>query len=187
VPADRPGNIYVVGTKKIEAHAHIFQCPGDRGCSLAATGARPWDSWSADNASGENGQSCYGAIGSSYEINTWLYCKPGALTGFGINPPSQRPATYRSDLRPDQIVGSASHFVVLGDIGCMSAGRHSPEIQRVRNIFTGWWHGRDWGQLAFLDGSARRVKMGALSTSSYTFFVDATRHTLASWSRPETP
>lgn len=49
----------------------------------------------------------------------------------------------------------------------------------------GWWHGIQFGNLAFFDGSVRRTAMGDVTTKEYSFYMDETRHVgLDEWNQP---
>jgi len=179
-PTDRPVNPYLGDAgATIEERSIIFRCPSDAGCYDYATGARSWDALAAPDTGIVDLQTCFGVAGTSYQANEWMYCVPQdqgfVFRGVGL--------PYRNFVgtnAPHSVIASASRFVVIGDIGAMSGGRLSHQNRQARNYWSGFWHGSEHGQLGFLDGSARRERMGAVDTPRYTFFMNPAKHTSGS-------
>jgi prepilin-type N-terminal cleavage/methylation domain-containing protein len=185
LPADRPVNAYIASDLIAQERAEVFRCPSDTTVSYARTGLPVrWSTFSDENRSGEGVRTAFGALGTSYEANDWMYCAPGAVRGFGGGAP---PLNYRSKLAPHHVTISASRFIVAGDVGMMAAGRYNLQEREDLNIIVGWWHGADRGQMAFLDGSARHERVGTAVTQTYSYFMDPARHGASSWRRPGGP
>lgn len=182
VSAERPLNLYVADHLRLDVRHEVFRCPADNGVAQAVSGARNWEEFGRGNASGEGDRTTFGQIGTSYEANAWMYSSAGANSGWGRANP--RPPLYRDNQGPQHVVVEPSRFIVLGDNGTMGAGHYPREGQIERNILLGWWHGIDQGQMGFLDGSARRERVGAVVTSRYSYFMDPSRHDEDSWGRP---
>lgn len=180
--AERPLNAYVAESERLENRHEVYRCPSDAGVELCATHTRPWEDFARGNASGEGDRTTFGQIGTSYEANAWMYCVAGANAGWGRSNP--RPPLYRDNQGPQHVVVEPSRFIVLGDNGSMAAGHYSREEQLLRNILRGWWHGEGIGQMGFLDGSARRERVGAVVTDRYSYFMDPSRHDEHGWGRP---
>lgn len=154
LPAERPLNTYVAEERRTTSGGSVFRCPSDTGAALSRTGDRTWD-WIADIVGVAPG-TCFGAAGTSYAANDWMYCDPSRSGGWGVPTRDAAPPFYRSRLGPDTVVVSPSRFVVLGDTGVMVAGRYTPDWRNSLNLFAGYWHGSEFGNFAFLDGSCRR-------------------------------
>lgn len=184
-------NRYVGDEPIIRARLDAFRCPSDIGCKNTRTGQNVWAALGADNASGFGDQTCYGFAGTSYAANTWMHCEIGSLTGFyaGVFNPAVAPPRFRPEYGPQHIIGSTSRFILIGDIGQIQPGRMPIAAQSQRDMFAGWWHGSQRGNMGFADGSARIVKMGAMSLGSYTFYLDPSRQdpAPAQYYTPETP
>jgi type II secretory pathway pseudopilin PulG len=185
LPAERPLNAYLAEQPRLADRAEVFRCPADNGVEQASTGVRNWEDFGRGNASGEGDRTTFGQIGTSYEANAWMYCAPGANAGWGRANP--RPPLYRDSQEPSHVVVEPSRFIVLGDNGTMAAGHYSREGQLQRNILVGWWHGEDFGQMGFLDGSSRRERVGSVVTHRYSYLMDPDRHAENSWARPFAP
>ncbi|MCC6322628.1 MAG: hypothetical protein IT438_14460 [Phycisphaerales bacterium] len=129
---------------------------------------------------------CFAVFGTSYEPNTWMYCEPND-NGFGwagANVPYPR---FRSRNSESSVVVTPSRFVLLGDSPALYGGRYPRAERYARDIWSGFWHGEEKGQLSFLDGSARLEKMGAPTKPTYAFYMDSRRHSPASYKSPYVP
>jgi len=178
MPADRPLNPYLGLPTRSEQETPDMRCPGDSGCFAAGTGNRTWESLAPLSNARDAGASSHSIAGTSYELNTWIYCRPGAIDGYGSTPTGGFPVNFRGTLGPHHITPLTSAFVLVGDTGCMSGGRQSRTGRARQNSMEGWWHGREIGQLGMLDGSILTAKsMSAPTTSRYTFFVNPRLHT----------
>lgn len=176
IPHERPLNPYIRDGVRIEAREAVFRCPSDDGAFNARTKARPWDAASSlSQAPDQDRFSCYSVSGVSYISNEWMYCKVGSAIGFGFAPPGQPYQFFRPNQGPQHVLAATSRFVVFGDIGSGSSGRITEGVRQSRDEFTAWWHGYEKCQLAFLDGSVRLERMGAVTKPGYTFYLDPSR------------
>lgn len=176
IPPARPLNAYVRDEYRIELRETVFRCPLDDGAFNARTKARSWDSASAVSLAPDQDRfSCYSVAGTSYIANEWMYCKIGASIGFGFAPVNQPYQNFRPNQGPQHVAVATSRFVVFGDIGSGSSGRIPEGARQSRDEFTAWWHGYEKCQLAFLDGSVRLERMGAITKPTYTFYLDPAR------------
>jgi prepilin-type N-terminal cleavage/methylation domain-containing protein len=182
---DRPLNPYVLSSERVNSPAAVFKCPSDNGGYLSVSRERSWDIFGAGNASGEGDRTCYGLAGTSFEINTWMYCVPVAPAGWGYAPVGALPPRFRSNQNYAQILAEPSRFIVIGEIVTMSGGRLSRAELAARDIFTGAWHGDGYGQFGFADGSARRERVGAVTTPRYTFYMTPWKYDWTSWRWPD--
>lgn len=69
----------------------------------------------------------------------------------------------------------------------MAAGKYDPQRRWDRNIFAGFWHGPEAGQFAFLDGSARKERVGQLVTARYTYLMNEVPPEYDGWRSPHAP
>ncbi len=174
--AERPVNPYIGSDQPIEeARAKIFRCPNDTSVRYARDG-KPviWESFAAENRSGEGDRTAFGQLGTSYEANGWLYCEVGSPRGW-------LGGRFRPGQGPQHVPISASRLTIAGDIGMYSAGRYDRAGRLDLNIIEGWWHGPERMHMAFLDGSARREKAGAVATDRYSYWLDPSRHPPDGW------
>lgn len=191
LPADRPINPYVVGSPSTGAHAGVFECPSDTGAALARTGLREWDTiavgLNSSRPASIDPKTCYGASGNSYAVNHWLYCVPESPNGWGAASGGAPPPRYRSNQGLQHVQVSADRLVVIEDAGTIGAAKYTPARRLSQNIFTGFWHGEEWTQSSFLDGSARRRRAGAVVTSGATYLLYEPELPYAGWSNPNSP
>ncbi|MCK4872142.1 MAG: type II secretion system protein [Phycisphaerales bacterium] len=172
VAGDRPINPYIGSDLREERRAEVFRCPLDDGVRYSRTGERvDWVHWAQDNRSDEGGMTVFGMMGTSYQANDWMYCRIGSIYGQG-----RPPVNLQFNLGPTNVAISASQFVLVGGTGSNYAGRYDPLTRLGMNIIAGWWHDEPWGQMAFLDGSARHERMGDVVTKDYSFYLDPSRH-----------
>ncbi len=172
----RPLNKYVQSLRQNKADVEVFRCPRDNGLRYYSSDEAVF--WQTEfglqsiDADGPN--SVYSVLGNSYAANGWMYAQPGSRIGIGHTPDYPY---FRTDLGPDDVECVPSKFVIVCDLGPNWVGRY-PLEQRIRNnIVHGWWHGYEIGNMAFLDGSARREQMpGEVTTQSYTFYMAPDRH-----------
>jgi prepilin-type N-terminal cleavage/methylation domain-containing protein len=170
--ADRPVNPYIGADLRQRQRAEIFRCPNDDGVRYSRTGEMvQWQDWAMDNASGEGESTVFGMLGTSYQANDWMYCEIGAVYGQG-----RPPINLRFNLGPTNVAVSADRFVLVGDTGTNYAGRYDPATRLGMNMIAGWWHGEDAGHMVYLDGSARRERMGDVVTTDYSYYLEPGRH-----------
>lgn len=181
IPRDRPLNSYLGQADRIQTRAAVFRCPLDTGAHLAASRFRPWDA-AADLslAPPQDRGTCFARSGTSYEANEWMYCRAGAVNGFGFAPAGAPYPNFRWRQSAEHIAVAPSSFVLLGDIGAMTAGRIGEAQRQNRDEFCAWWHGFEVGQLGFADGSVRLARMGTVTTPRYTFYLDPSRQPIGS-------
>jgi len=183
IDARRPLNPYVLDRERLDqVHVPVFKCPSDTQGKTSVNGYNAWGNESEGNVSGEATQSIYGVVGTSYSANAWMYCQPGAPRGWDSNGDPQVVTTMGP-----QHVAYPSRFLTIGDMAAYAAGANSAAYRRTRDIYEGWWHKYEHGQIAFLDGSARLVGMGAPQTNEYTYWVDPDRHEPGDWTHPYSP
>lgn len=183
LPATRPLNSYVCDQSRVERMVSTFRCPADVGARLTRTLNEPWSSFAIGSLAPDQ-STCFGAAGTSYEANSWMYCLPDNPTGWGAGIPPPR-LTARQ--HPESVSVSPSRFIILGDIGTMTISRYSRSEQASRNLFAGDWHGRWAAQFAFLDGSARAELGGAISGARFSFLLRETTLPYSGWSFPDAP
>ncbi|MBS0190856.1 MAG: type II secretion system protein [Phycisphaerales bacterium] len=175
----RPINPYIGNSQALQAKANTFRCPLDDGQREAQT-LKPivWIKTgpaAAGGFGGATGTTTYEQVGTSYEANDWMYCRPGSLTGIEV-PGFDERSNFAWWLGPQHLVTTPSRFVVVGDSGIMVAGGYNiPYMEEVHKRH-GWWHGVQSGNLSFLDGSVRRTRMGDVTTRDYSIYMDEGRH-----------
>jgi hypothetical protein len=165
---ERPMNPYLGAHKDHEAAARIFQCPRDNSMRYTTSDARiDWEQeFGHQSVSGEQNESVFAILGTSYGANDWIWVDPQSADGYGAYPWPH----YRPKMGPDDILVSTSRFVLVADAGVFWAGRLNVGERKVYNMAYGFWHGYEIGMLSFLDGSARREEMGATMTRNYSFW-----------------
>jgi len=164
VNADRPINTYLGHPKRIDYDAEEFLCPLDR----QLDNRDYLYSFDHLSRSPNRNETVYDVIGTSYRANDWIWTKD---TPYGRFPGGGPCFTNR---RTDAV--QPSLFVLVGDYGPFAVGRAHRDMRQ--HIVTGWWHGHERCQVAFLDGSTRRVQMepSTAATSTYSFWLDPARH-----------
>ena len=166
--ADRPLNAYVGADQRIESRVTTFRCPLDTGDTYWSSGGDALASVAVGSVSGES-NTFYGYSGTSYGANLWMYCRPGAIGGWGIG--SNAGINYRSNLGPQHVYVSPSRFVVLYDQGPANWIVSTIAQRNTYNLGGKWWHGKEKGALGFLDGSARVEKSGRLVSNGYSMHM----------------
>ncbi len=181
VQAARPLNPYIGdGGERIETRMAVFRCPRDTGGALSVSGARTWDGVTGQTLeSGDGSSTSFGVAGTSYDANEWMYCVPQD-SGFFFNGLHRPYRNFVGNHGPHNVMVAPSRFVVLGDGPASIGGRYPRQVRQNRDLWSGFWHKDEHGQLGFLDGSARLERMGAVTTSRYTYYLNPSRHTLAS-------
>ncbi len=164
---DRVLNPYVGADQLTETRTETFRCPADEGAVYARTKNDVF--WHELDTNSREAETTFGALGTSYEANDWMYCVVGKNRWRGDDGPA---TNYTTRQAPYHIRVSASRFVILGDIGQMTSARTSRAGRESGNYPTGWWHGDEVANLAFLDGSARSLKTNAPFGPSFSFYAD---------------
>ncbi len=179
-------NPYIGSDQLQQARAEIFRCPSDTGCVYSRT-REPviWQTFGTGNPSLEGNETVFGQLGTSYQMNSWLYCDVQARW-FG-----SPTGSYRPSYGPRQANIAPSKLVVISDAGASAAGRYTKAERDTLGgggLVEGWWHGYEKGQLVFLDGSARQeIEMNAITKPTYTFYLDPYRNVPLRSRQPEAP
>ncbi len=182
----RPLNPYIGSDVTEQARAEIFRCPSDKGCVYSAS-RQPviWQTFGTGNRSQEGSETVYGQLGTSYQMNSWLYCDVRARWFGGPI------GSYRSTYGPRTATVVPSRVVVISDAGASAAARYTKAERDAiggGGLVEGWWHGYEKGQMVFLDGSARQeVEMNAVTKATYTFYLDPYRNVPLRSRQPEAP
>ena len=182
IPRMRPLNAYIGSESRITAKLDVFRCPLDNGTREYGTGVNNLAIQAASSLCPEP-NTIYGTSGTSYRSNTWIYCKPGAIGGWGGFPTYPN---YRSKQGPHDVRVAASRFVLLHDTG-PSNWFVSTTAQLTPTIAGEWWHGRGQGVLSFLDGSARREKAALNVSSRYSMHMIPIPNPNSGWRWPDRP
>ncbi|MBY0312428.1 MAG: prepilin-type N-terminal cleavage/methylation domain-containing protein [Phycisphaerales bacterium] len=188
LPASRPLNPYLADSQILRTEAPVFRCPSDNGYRSARTNtylglAVPE---LLTNTSGKGGSSLYYSFGSSYEINTWMYCQIGSLFGFGFSPPGTPKPYFRPRQGPHTVVVSPSRLALFGEYGSFLAGRLSPETRYDRDVPLAWWHGNEIAHVSMLDGASVVLKnTQSPTTQRYTVYLDPVAHRFGGTVLPE--
>lgn len=148
LPAKRVMNSYFGESDLLEGKPKFFRCPSDTGVqkinySSGKVEPIPLGEWSGSDQPAD--MTIFGQVGTSYEPNDVLYY---------VNVNGSVKWQPRNE-RDVQVVDS--RFVLLGDVGTLTAGNRKREIWDL--VITGWWHGFGKGNMAFLDGSARQEEL----------------------------
>jgi hypothetical protein len=114
----------------------------------------------------EQNESVFAILGTSYGASDWIWVDPQSRQGYGLYPWPH----YRPGMEPDDVLVSASRFVLVADWGIFWAGRLTVDDRKTHDVAHAFWHGYEIGMLSFLDGSARREEMGATMTPTYSFW-----------------
>ncbi|MBS0188423.1 MAG: type II secretion system protein [Planctomycetes bacterium] len=175
----RPVNPYVERSQVIRDKARVFCCPLDNGSFDSFTDRQ--NLWvkvgpaAGGGVGGAPGTTVYEQLGTSYDANDWLYCRAGARMGLEVEG-DDKASNFIWWQGPQHVVTTPSRLVMLGDSGVMLAGRYPIEYLMQTPKRSGWWHGVQIGNLTFLDGSVRRERMGEVTTATYTFYLDESKH-----------
>lgn len=182
----RPVNPYIAAGETETARAEIFRCPSDVGMVYNRTGQPVvWDTFGSGSAAEDKNRNVFSQLGTSYQANSWLYCDTRARS---FNSPT---GSYRPIYGPHSAVVTPSRLIIVSDAGVSAAGRYT-EAERDSiggsGIVVGWWHGYEYGQHAFLDGSARiEHPMSAITTSTYTYYLNPDANVPGRSRQPEAP
>jgi prepilin-type N-terminal cleavage/methylation domain-containing protein len=191
VPGERVMNPYVAADSVLEARAAVFSCPSDTNAFHHRTGeAVGWD-WSGSYPRRDNepATSVFSQVGTSYEINVWMYCRSDAANGYGAgqNGWANPPANWLFKTAP-HMVPFPAEFITFGDIGNFGPGRYTDEKLEAQNYVTGWWHGVRRSPVSFLDGSARGMNFKAAPVGpGFSVYMDPTKRAVGGWLRPDGP
>ncbi|MFG0258185.1 MAG: type II secretion system protein [Phycisphaerales bacterium JB043] len=190
----RPLNPYYDMRHDHREHAPAFQCPADDGLWHSSSvhvnnvQAGSFDEYSK----APDPQQIYGIYGTSYKANQWIWIEPGSTFGYGPARDAQvnrfNEQSKFTSLNSRASVTNPSLFILLGDASRWEHDR-LPEEKRRYTIFvegkahtdTSWSHS-DWhfdkNNMAFLDGSARAVRIEANKgiTGSYTWWMNPDKH-----------
>lgn len=194
---NRPLNPYIGADLDERARAEVFQCPRDDGWKVMdyrgnttryefqLADAERTDLVSLSGAE-DRGENLFGVMGNSYRCNEWMWAKVGDPDGF-----TSRTNGVVVNNGPIN-VKYPERFVLVGDCGPFLAGRYDPSkrlgtqlpaqyegiLPTPGGVVFGWWHGFEVCNMAFMDGSARRIKMtpGTAATNEYTFWLDPDQH-----------
>ena len=167
--ASRPINPYVGSGEITEGRADVFRCPADSMLRYSRSGrAVDWSSFAQFSRSDLRFETAFGALGTSYEANTDLYAR--------YDPPTPEDPEGTNWLRrgfgPRHVTVSPCHVVLLADVSHLAAGRRSRFSRAASDVIVGWWHGKDAGPYAFVDGSTRMVMLGDEEPSGFTYLRD---------------
>ncbi len=190
VPAERVLNPYIAPDAILQARAKVFRCPSDTNVFYHKSGepvAWTWNGYPVD--SGEAAESVFTQLGTSYEINVWMYCRSDAAKGYGVWELGfdKPPANWLPHAGP-HMVTRPGDFIVFGDIGNFSPGWYSDARLEAQNFVTGWWHGYRRSHVSFLDGSARAMDFkGQMTGPGFTVLLDPLKWKPGSWRRPDGP
>ncbi len=173
VSSMRPVNPYLFDSRHIDSDQPVFRCPLDD--KIIHDGTFRPHAYDFDDLSisEEAEETMYGVLGTSYRANEWIWHK---MTPYGRHPGG---GTTQSNRRSN--VFNPSLFILVGDYGPFVDGRAARNLRN--GLVTGWWHGFERCNMAFLDGSVRQIEMtpGTGATSSYSFWLDPTLHTPRSY------
>ncbi len=178
----RPVNPYLGLPEHLESRADVFKCPLDFGSHEPGSGVSMNVGFSHLVSSGDP-ESVYGVWGNSYLANTWMYCKPGSLGGWGGFPTFPNLRTRQG---PEHVQVATSRFVVLQDTGPSNWVVSTP-AQMTPFITGDWWHGKDQSVMSFLDGSARKEKAGLIVCNRYSMHMTPIKNANSGWRWPSQP
>jgi prepilin-type N-terminal cleavage/methylation domain-containing protein len=142
LPGRRVMNPYFNEAELLEGKPKFFKCPSDTGLqklNFSTEIVEPIVLGEWPKGTILDDMTVFGQVGTSYEVNGVLY----PVVSEVLKPRNER-----------HIFTSPSRFVMLGDVGTMTAGQHPKEGWEI--VVHGWWHGYAKGNFAFLDGSARQ-------------------------------
>lgn len=204
---ERPLNTYLGASQHQTIDHPEFLCPADHGLTYRDQNGHTESYWSDDAAqaaslSALKDDTIYGVRGSSYTANDWLWVTPGYIPnqeppdpqGFGSVDPlklTTNPFRYSKFTNRNQLstVSSPSHLILVSDADDAEAWRVAASIRhwessdrRPAGMPYGGWHGYEKTNAAFLDGSARNVKIQADqgATSDYCFWLQPELHGIGS-------
>ncbi|MEL6497073.1 MAG: DUF1559 domain-containing protein [Planctomycetota bacterium] len=167
--------------------AEITRSPGDDGFEIVdPDDFAPWQIFGLGRERSKviDGQPVYEVAGTSYFANEWLYCEPGATSGF---------LTFdnraRNSFRPRQNLNrssvATSEQVLMGGAGWIDAARYTAEEREgegsfLRNEFwlgQGFWFGEETTPFAFADGSVRNEDLeGSAVGPNATVYMQPRKH-----------
>ncbi len=146
LPGRRIMNPYFGEAELLEGKPKFFKCPSDIGLrklDFATNTVEPIVLGKWPKGTILDDMTVFGQVGVSYEVNGVLYPTKETPKGKEVMPRNER-----------HVFTSPSRFVMLGDVGTMTAGQHKKEGWEI--VVHGWWHDYGKGNYAFLDGSARQ-------------------------------
>ncbi len=180
---DRPVNPYFGYDTRIVSRVDVFRCPLDTGSREYATGVNPYAPLAAVTLSGDP-VADFGVFGTSYYDNQWMYCKPGALNGWGGFPVYPN---LRTSQGPQHVQVATSRFVVMQDLG-PTRWFLTPPSNMPPNIVGGWWHGTGQNVLSFLDGSSKKTRSKYVPFSDqYSMLMVPITSPNTTWRWPDMP
>lgn len=167
--------------------AEVTRSPGDDGFDVIdPDDVAPWPMYGLGRERNQiiDGQPVYEVAGTSYFANEWLYCKPGAITGF-----FELDQRARNSFRPGQNLNRASvatsELVVMGGAGWLDAARYTAEEREGQDSFLreefwlgqGFWFGESTTPFAFADGSVRNEDLeGSAVGPNATVYMQPGKH-----------
>jgi len=155
----------------------VYHCPRDTGAVYAGSGLNInqgfQQSWFLYP---EWLHSAFGVRGNSYTSNDWVWARVGSINGAGPNFTGMRRWAHNN--RPDTVLVNPSLTVMLGDFASLEPGVLTEEQYTMTSQPVGWWHGYRESNIAFWDGSARRVSLrpGSGYQSDYWLWLMPERH-----------
>ena len=145
--------------------ADVTRSPGDDGYEVVdPNDVAPWPAMGLGRERNRiiDGQPVYEVAGTSYFANEWLYCKPGAVTGF-FEVDSRARNSFRPGQNLNRATVSTSELILMGGAGWIDAARYTREERESADSFLredywlgqGFWFGESTTPFAFADGSVR--------------------------------
>lgn len=185
IPRTRPLNTYVGNAQHIDSALEVFRCPLDIGTHEYGTGVNNLAIEAAVSLCPAPNTG-YGTAGTSYRLNTWIYCKPGSPNGWGGFPNYPK---YRSNQSPKDVYVSPSRFVLLQDSGPSNWVVSDPDSTFHMTPFLAgeWWHGKNKAVHSFLDGSARKGAAGRNVCDWYSMHMLPFDDPNSTWRWPSRP
>jgi prepilin-type N-terminal cleavage/methylation domain-containing protein len=187
----RPLNPYYDMRHDRREDARVFACPADDGL-WHKDGLRPDNLLRlAKYSNAPDAMTIYGSRGTSYMANQWIWIVPGSTEAFGSTLAEMKnrfQSPWFTDKNSRARVSNPSLFVLVGDASRFELDRLNKK-QMIAPVYKGgrlymdtlWMHGK-WhfenNNMAFLDGSARAVKIQADRgiTGSYTWWMRPGKH-----------
>ncbi len=185
IPRSRPMNPYIGVDQTIVSPTEMFRCPLDIGTHEFGTGTNDLALMAAVSLC-PTPNTVYGAFGTSYRVNKWIYCKPGSPNGWGGFPNYPK---YRSGQGPKDVYVTPSRFVLLQDSGPSNWVVSDPTnpLQMTPFLSGEWWHGRNKAVHSFLDGSARTGKAELNVCNWYSMHMLQFDMPNSTWRWPDKP
>ena len=155
----------------------VYNCPSDTGAVYIRTGMNINEGYPAHwFLYPEWRNSAFGVRGNSYTCNDWVWARVGSIDGAGPNVGGMRKWAHNN--RPDTVLVNPGLTVMLGEFANLEPGVLTDEQQRNTSQPVGWWHAYRESNIAFWDGSARRVSLrpGSGYQSDYWLWLAPERH-----------